>query len=299
MSLIFSSCSVMRSESTPRSKSSTESARSASTVSLPSAETSAKPPSTTMRCCCPLTMTVMMPGRSADTVGAWPASTPKSPSMPGTSTWSTSPENSSFSGETRSKWKVMVISANGEWRIDIAAVIHQSLFATPSSLFACSRRFGGELLALVVRLFDGADHVEGGLGQVVVLAVHQALEALDGVGEVDELAGRAGEHFGDVQRLAQKALDLARARDGELVVFGELVHAEDRDDVLQRLVALQHLLHAPRHRVMLLADDRRRQHARGRIERIDRRIQALRGDIAGQHRGRIEMRQRGRARRIR
>src|SRR3954453_17224476 len=32
------------------------------------------------------------------------------------------------------------------------------------------RRFGGELLALFDRLFDGADHVEGLLGQVVVLA---------------------------------------------------------------------------------------------------------------------------------
>src|SRR4051812_47699246 len=53
------------------------------------------------------------------------------------------------------------------------------------------RRFRGELLALVDRLLDGADHVEGSLRQVVVLAVDQALEALDGVGEVDELAGRA------------------------------------------------------------------------------------------------------------
>ena len=46
-----------------------------------------------------------MPGRSVATIGAWPASTPKSPSAPGTSTWSTSPENSSFSGETSSKWQ--------------------------------------------------------------------------------------------------------------------------------------------------------------------------------------------------
>ena len=36
------------------------------------------------------------------TIGAWPASTPKSPSLPGTSTWVTSPENNSLPGETRS-----------------------------------------------------------------------------------------------------------------------------------------------------------------------------------------------------
>ena len=49
---------------------------------------------------------------------------------------------------------------------------------------------------------------------------------------------------------------------------------------------------------MLLADDQRRQHARGRIERIDRRIDALVGDIARQHRRGVKMRERGRRRRI-
>ena len=36
------------------------------------------------------------------------------------------------------------------------------------------------------------------------------------------------------------------------------VDVEDGDDVLQRLVALQHLLHLPRDAVVLLADDQRR-----------------------------------------
>src|SRR5687768_4356794 len=38
--------------------------------------------------------------------GAWPARTPKSPSTPEASTWSTIPENSSRSGETREKWSL-------------------------------------------------------------------------------------------------------------------------------------------------------------------------------------------------
>ncbi len=58
------------SASTSRLKSVTDSARSASTVSLPSAETSAKPPSTTIFCCWPPAVTVMMPGRNAATTGA-------------------------------------------------------------------------------------------------------------------------------------------------------------------------------------------------------------------------------------
>ncbi|KIU01213.1 hypothetical protein QU38_02455, partial [Staphylococcus aureus] len=77
---------------------------------------------------------------------------------------------------------------------------------------------------------------------MIVLAFAKALEALDGVGELDELAGRAGEHLGDVERLRQEALDLAGAGHGQLVLFGQFVHAENGDDVLQRLVLLQDLL---------------------------------------------------------
>ena len=50
--------------------------------------------------------------------------------------------------------------------------------------------------------------------------------------------------------------------------------------------------------VVLLADDQRRQHARGRVERIHRRIDALFRDRADQHRGGVEMRERGRRRRV-
>src|ERR1051326_6772469 len=83
-------------------------------------------------------------------------------------------------------------------------------------------RLGGELFTLFDRLLDGADHVEGGLRQVVVLALAEALKTADGVFERDEYAGRAGEHFGDVERLRQEALDFPRARHRELVLLGEL-----------------------------------------------------------------------------
>src|SRR6201995_3192016 len=139
----------------------------------------------------------------------------------------------------------------------------RSLFATPYSLFARLRRLSGQPLALLDRLFDGADHVEGGFRQVVILAFAEIAEALDGVAELDELAGRTGEDFGDVERLRQEALDLAGAGHRQLVFFRKLVDAENGDDVLQRLVALQHLLDLTRGVVVLLADDERREHARG------------------------------------
>src|SRR3546814_10551889 len=57
-------------------------------------------------------------------------------------------------------------------------------------------------------------------------------------------------------RLRQEALDLARARDDQLIFFRKLIHAENGDDVLQRLILLQRFLNAAGGFVMLLADDR-------------------------------------------
>src|ERR1700676_5334559 len=133
---------------------------------------------------------------------------------------------------------------------------------SPAFAIRSLRGLSSELLALFDRLFDGADHVEGLLGQVVVLAFAKSAESLDGVGEVDELARRSREDFGDEERLRQEALDLARASDGDLVLFIQFIHAENGDDVLQRFVFLQYLLNHARGLVMLLADDQRRQHPR-------------------------------------
>src|SRR5690606_35264390 len=112
-------------------------------------------------------------------------------------------------------------------------------FSASAMDFPC--RSGGlcELLCLGDGFLDGADHVERLLRQMIVVAVAQALEALDGVLQAHELARRAGEDLGDVERLREEALDLARTRNDHLVRLTVLVHAENRDDVLKRLVALQ------------------------------------------------------------
>src|SRR5690606_39848211 len=78
---------------------------------------------------------------------------------------------------------------------------------------SCSGLFG-HLVGLLDGFLDAADHVERLLRQVVVLALDDALEAADGVLERDVLARGAGEHFGDVERLAEEALDLAGAGHG-------------------------------------------------------------------------------------
>src|SRR5713226_7715492 len=84
---------------------------------------------------------------------------------------------------------------------------------------------------LLERFFDRADHVEGLLGERVAFARNDHLEAPDRVLQRHVLARRAGEVLRHGEGLRQEALDLARARDGELVLGRELVHAQDRDNV--------------------------------------------------------------------
>ena len=112
------------------------------------------------------------------------------------------------------------------------------------------------------------------------------------------LARAAGELLGDEERLRQEALDLARPLHGQLVLVRELVDPEDRDDVLELLVALEHLLHLGRDAVVLLADDVRLEDRRGRVERVHRRVDALLRDRAREHGGRVQVREHRRRRRV-
>src|SRR5438270_794943 len=86
----------------------------------------------------------------------------------------------------------------------------------------------------------------------VVLALEDLGEALDRVLELHVLARSAGELLGDEVRLRQEALDLPRTRHDQPVLVRQLLDPEDRDDVLQFLVALQHLLNPRRDLVVLL-----------------------------------------------
>ena len=79
------------------------------------------------------------------------------------------------------------------------------------------RGFRRELLALLDRLVDVADHVERRLGQMVVLAFDQALEALEGVGEVDQVDVPGSE--GDFGVLAGHAPLIALLRPGLMTVY--------------------------------------------------------------------------------
>ena len=63
------------------------------------------------------------------------------------------------------------------------------------------------------------------------------------------------------------AVDGPGAEDDELVVRGQFVEAQDRDDVLEVLVALQEALHAAGDAEVAVTDDFRRERGRGPARR--------------------------------
>src|SRR4051812_31994339 len=151
----------------------------------------------------------------------------------------------------------------------------------------------GERLGLLPCAVGVADVEEGLLGQVVELAVDQLLEGLDGLLHRDVDALEARELLAHEERLGEELLHLAGPLDDDLVLFGELVEPEDGDDVLQLLIALQDLLHAPGDRVVVLADDLGRQDPARRRQRVDGRVDAERRDLAGELGGGVEVGERG------
>src|SRR5512139_3077399 len=107
---------------------------------------------------------------------------PSSPSPPGATTISTSPENKRFSCVTISRWSV--------------AILRLLLHA-----FADFHGF-----------IDRADHVEGLLRQIVMLAFQDFAEAAHRLAQRHIAAFAAGELRRREERLRQEALDLAGAR---------------------------------------------------------------------------------------
>src|SRR5208282_460001 len=138
---------------------------------------------------------------------------PISPSTPVSVTMSTSSEKIFASGVTISSLSVLAIG-HREGRRAGAPLFGDG--DTPS------------LPLLFFNFFDAALHVKVLFRHVVVFAVQDFLESAHGLGHRHLPSGTAGEHFRHRERLAEKALDFARAINGELVVGRQFIHAENR-----------------------------------------------------------------------
>merc|ERR1719507_456671 len=115
---------------------------------------------------------------------------------------------------------------------------------------------GKELLSLRHDLVNVANHVEGTLGQVIVLAAKDFLESGDGLGNGDKLARVVGEHLSDLEGLGQEPLNLPRPRDLDLVLLRQLIHTQDSNDILKGLVVLQQLLDVTGNTVVLSSENK-------------------------------------------
>ncbi len=151
---------------------------------------------------------------------------------------------------------------------------------------------------VLAHVVERAGQEEGLLGQIVGLALEDLLKRGDGVLDRHVAALAAGEDLRHEERLAHEALQAARSRDGLLLLLRQLVDAEDGDDVLQVAVGLQYALRLARHLVVLLPHDVGIQHARGRGQRVHRRIDAQLGQVALEADRRVEVAEGRRRRRV-
>ena len=90
---------------------------------------------------------------------------------------------------------------------------------------------------------DGTFQVKSLFRNVVVFAFDDRFEAFHRVGNLDVTSRRAGKLFGHVERLREESLNLSCPRNGDFLIFAQLVDAENRDDVLQVFIGLQRLFY--------------------------------------------------------
>lgn len=134
---------------------------------------------------------------------------------------------------------------------------------------------GCQLLRFLADVVKTAAVKERLLGDVVEVAVDQFLERGDRLIDSDVSAGVAGELLGNEVRLRKESLNLSSAAYELLVVVGKFVDTEDRDDVLQFLIALQSSLHASGDCVVLGSHDARVEVLGAGVQRVHGGIQAL------------------------
>ena len=92
-----------------------------------------------------------------------------------------------------------------------------------------------------------------------------------------------------LERLRKEPLNLPSSGDLKLVFLGQLVHTQDSDDVLQRLVVLEDLLHTSGDLVVLGSNDVGVHDTAGRVERIHSRVDTSLSNRSGEHSGGVQV----------
>src|SRR5436190_198688 len=230
---------------------------------------------------------------------------PISPTVVRVETWVSSPLKTSPSGVrtwasrvSRPPAMCQLLVALGLLRA-LVALLGLLLLAFVLRLLLFGLGLSAVAAGVLDHLVDRALHVEGLLGQVVVLAVEDLAEAADRLPDRDVHAVAAGELLRDEERLREETLDLAGAVDGQTVLVRQLLDPEDGDDVLELPVALEDLLDLGGGAVVILAQDLGLEDRGRRVKRVDGRIDPLLGDLPRQSRRRVQVREHRRRRRVR
>src|SRR5207302_1944848 len=208
------------------SMSSARSAESARTVTW-SGRTSRNPPETKKNCSSPSLRTLTDPGASGVSSGMCRGRTPSSPSEPGATTKSASPRNLRPSTVTMSTWSLSatllrLLAALCGGRLLLRWLRLRAIFCGGFRLLLGRFRLlapAALAFGCLDGLIDGAHHVKGLLGKVVVLAIEDLAETADRLLQGHIFPWSVGEHFGHEERLRQKALDLAGTGYQQLVIL--------------------------------------------------------------------------------
>ena len=150
-----------------------------------------------------------------------------------------------------------------------------------------------QLSTLVEGFLDATHHVERGLGEVVTLTIEELTEAINGVGELDESTLETGEDFGNTEWLGQESLDSSGSGDSHSVLFRQLVHTQNGNDILQGLVVLDQLLHTSCNVVVLVTNDSWVEHSRGRLQWVHSWVDTQFSNSTGKYRGGVHVSKRG------
>jgi len=147
----------------------------------------------------------------------------------------------------------------------------------------------GQFLSLLEGLLQVAHHVEPGLGELVTLTFQQSTETFNGLLELHDLALLPREHLTHVEWLREEFLDLPGSGDDHLVFFGELVHTQDGNDILQRLVILKQLLNLSCSIIVLVSHDGGVEHSGGGVEGVHGGIDSQLSEGSAEHSGGVQM----------
>ena len=116
-----------------------------------------------------------------------------------------------------------------------------------------------------------------------------APEALHRLRHWDVDPRHAGEVLRHVEGLGQEFLDLSGPVYRQLVLVGELVHAQDGDDVLELIVPLQHCLDLPGGLVVVLPYHLGFEDTGGGLQGVHGGVEALLRDLAAQDGSGVKM----------